>query len=99
MTTNANWLLPRWHQEWNILTNNWLAEDNTAENITNSAIWRAPHFLQFELLDTILVGGNGCAFDGDIVLLSRQGRVNCYLGWTIFIIQIFSLFINGLIFT
>lgn len=43
---------------------------------TYSSVWTPPHFLQFELLHALLVGGDGCALDTDVVLQDGIGSVD-----------------------
>src|SRR5665647_2609448 len=46
---------------------NRLAEYRTTNNITNSSIWRFPHFFQSKFFNPRFVRRNGCTFDADIV--------------------------------
>src|SRR3546814_20077370 len=52
-----------------------LAEDDTAQDVADCAVGRAPHLLQTEFLDPCLVGRDGRAFDADAIFLHRLGRL------------------------
>ena len=56
-----------------------LTEDNTAKNVTNGAVWRAPHFLQAEFFNTLFVRRNRRAFNTGAVFLDRFSGINCDL--------------------
>ena len=45
-------------------------------SISKLTVWRKPHFLQAELNDALLIGGDGRALDGDVVLQGCVGRIN-----------------------
>jgi len=76
VTADADWLLPAGHEEGNVLAHDWLAEDDAVEDVTDGAVGRLPHRLQLEFLDTLLVGGDGGALDGDVVLQGGVGGVD-----------------------
>lgn len=44
--------------------------------IAHRSVRASPHFLQFEFLDSSLVGGDGSALDTDRILLDSLGRVD-----------------------
>ena len=68
VTANADWLLPAGYKKWDILADDWLTENNAAENVTDSSVWGFPHRLQIEFFDTLLIGSDGRAFDSDVML-------------------------------
>jgi hypothetical protein len=76
MTTDNDWLGPAWNEARNIRANNWLSEDSTVQNITNSSIWRLPHLFKLELNNTFLIRSNGSTLDANLVLLDCVGRLN-----------------------
>jgi hypothetical protein len=47
--------------------------------VSDGAVRRQPHLLELELLDALLIGRNGCAFNAHRVLLDSLGRINCHL--------------------
>src|SRR3546814_7260736 len=53
-----------------------LAEDDTAQDVADCAVGRAPHLLETEFLDPCLVGRDGRAFDADAIFLDRLGRLD-----------------------
>ena len=56
-----------------------LAEHSSVEDVTDGAVGRLPHLLEVELLDTLLIGGDGRALDGNVVLQGRLGGVDRHL--------------------
>jgi hypothetical protein len=47
--------------------------------VPNGTVGRQPHFLQLKLLHSLLVWGDGCAFDTNRVFLDSFGGIECYL--------------------
>ena len=45
---------------------------------TDRAVWTPPHLLEFEFLDTRLIGGDGRTLDADLVLLDRLCSVDSH---------------------
>lgn len=45
---------------------------------TDCAIWTLPHFLEFEFLDTRLIGRDGGTLDADFVLLDCLCSIDCH---------------------
>ena len=76
VTANNDGFRPAVDQSWNVLAEDWLAENGATENVTDRAVGRTPHLLQAELLDTGLVRGDCRAFDGYVVLLGGFGGVD-----------------------
>ena len=72
MAANHDWLGPMWNQAWHIADDDWLAEDNSTQDITNSSVRRLPHLLKAKLSYTRFIGGNSCALNSDAVLLDRS---------------------------
>jgi hypothetical protein len=79
MTTNNNGLGPAGHEAGHVGADNGLTEDGTVQDVTDGSIGRFPHLLKLELLDTLLVWGDGSALDSDLVLLDGVGRLNSNL--------------------
>ena len=79
MTTNADGLSPAGNEAGHIGADDGLTEDGTIEDVTDGSIGRLPHLLQFELLDTVLIGGDGGALDANLVLLDGISRLNSHL--------------------
>ena len=69
VSANDDWLLPPWNQSWDIFDDNGLSEDSAVEDISDSSVGALPHLLEFEFLDSGLVGGDGGAFDAYFALL------------------------------
>lgn len=72
-------LSPARNESWNIADDDWLAEHSSIQDVSNGSIWRFPHLLQAELLDTFAVRCDGCALDTDFVLQHSLGAVNSNL--------------------
>jgi hypothetical protein len=47
--------------------------------VSDGAVGRQPHLLELELLDALLVGGDGRAFYTDRVFLDSLGGIECHL--------------------
>ena len=45
MAANHDRLSPVWNKTWNVADDDWFAEDNAAENVTDSSVGRLPHLL------------------------------------------------------
>ena len=74
--TDANGPGPSGHQSGDGLADDRLPEDGAAEDVPDGAVGREPHLLQTELDDALLVGGDGGALDGDVVLQRGESRVD-----------------------
>ena len=79
MTSNHNWLRPTRNKFWNVLANDWLTENDTIQNVANSAVGRLPHLLQVEFFYTGFIWCDCCAFHANTVLQNGMCRVNRYL--------------------
>ena len=75
MTAHDNRLGPTGHKAGDVLTDDRLAENHAAQNVTDRPVGGAPHLFQAEFLDPSLVRGDGRAFDANAVFLDRMGRV------------------------
>ena len=75
VTSNNNGFGPAGYQARDICADNGLTEDGTIQDVTDGAIGRFPHLLKLELLDTLLVGGDGGTLDAHLVLLDGIGRL------------------------
>jgi hypothetical protein len=58
VSSDNNWLGPAWNAFGNVFDDNWLTEDSTAENVSNSAVGWLPHLLEVEFLNTSFIGCN-----------------------------------------
>lgn len=76
MTANDDWLRPAWNQTRNVLADDWFAEDNATENVTDGAVWRLPHLLELEFFNAGFVRRDGCAFYADAVLFDGVCSIN-----------------------
>jgi hypothetical protein len=76
VSSNYNWFSPAGNKSWNVFDNDWLTEDSSAKNVSNSSVWRFPHLLELKLLDASLIGCNGGAFDANSALLDRHSSIN-----------------------
>lgn len=45
---------------------------------TDCAVWTLPHLLEFEFLDTRLIGRDSRTLDADLELLDRLCSIDCY---------------------
>ena len=77
--TDANWSCPSRNQPRDGFTNDRLSEDGSSQDVSDGSVGREPHLLKAELDDAFLVGGDGRALDGDVVLHRRDGGVDCHL--------------------
>jgi hypothetical protein len=53
-------------------------------------VGRLPHLLELELLDALLIGGDGGALDADVALLDGLGGVNGDLNESVCVSKYFS---------
>lgn len=79
VSADDNGLSPSRDESWNVADHDWLAEDCSIENVPNGSIGGFPHLLKVEFLNSVLVRGDGCAFDSDLVLQHCVGAVNSNL--------------------
>ncbi len=85
VASNNNGFRPARHRLWDAFQDDGFTEDSSSKNVPDRAIGTLPHFLQFELLDTSLIWGNGCTFDTNAVLEDSLSGVDgnfviCLLG-------------------
>ena len=76
VSTNNNGLNPAWDATRNVGDNNGLAEHSAVKDVSNGTVGALPHLLEVELLDSILVRGDGGALDGDLVLKGGVGGID-----------------------
>eukprot|EP00354_Favella_ehrenbergii_P012733 CAMPEP_0170461958 /NCGR_PEP_ID=MMETSP0123-20130129/7655_1 /TAXON_ID=182087 /ORGANISM="Favella ehrenbergii, Strain Fehren 1" /LENGTH=452 /DNA_ID=CAMNT_0010727081 /DNA_START=45 /DNA_END=1403 /DNA_ORIENTATION=- len=76
VSANDDGLGPAWHAAGNIGNHNRLSEHGTVKDISDGSIGAPPHLLEVELLDTALIGSDGGALDGDLVLLGGVSGIN-----------------------
>lgn len=60
---------PSAHKPGDIFADDSFPEDSATQNISDGAIWWLPHLFQLELLNPLLIGGDGSTFDTNVVLL------------------------------
>ena len=76
MSSNDDGLGPAWNAFWNVRDDNGLSEHGTVEDVSDSTVGTLPHLLKVELLNTALIGGNGGALDGNLMLFGSVGGIN-----------------------
>src|SRR5690606_7456641 len=76
VTADADRLLPAGYGPRHVGHDDRLAEDDSAEAVTDRAVPGLPHLLEAELLDARLVRGDGGALDAHAVLPDGVGGVN-----------------------
>ena len=76
VTTNHNRLGPARHKPGNIGDDDGLAEDHAAENVSNGAVWAAPHLLESKFFDSCLIGGDSRTLHTDPVGLNGVRGIN-----------------------
>ena len=79
MSSNDNGLSPPGHQPGNVLDNDGLSEDSSIELVSNRAIGAFPHLLQFEFLDSGLIGSDGRALNANLAFLYGCSCIQCHL--------------------
>jgi hypothetical protein len=97
VTTDDDGLGPAGDKARYVSADNGLTEYGTVKDVTDSSVGGLPHLLKVELLDTVLIGGNGSTLDTNLVLFDGVGRLNCNLifsGITVFNGEIVVLQIN-----
>mmetsp|Transcript_4757 Transcript_4757/g.8982 ORF Transcript_4757/g.8982 Transcript_4757/m.8982 type:complete len:333 (+) Transcript_4757:725-1723(+) len=72
-------LLPAWHRARHVAQYHGLAEHGAVEEVADATAGGVPHPLQAKLLHARLVGGDGGALDGHVVLERRQRRLPRHL--------------------
>ena len=94
VSSNDDWSGPSWNVSWDVFDENWLSEHGSTEIVSNGSIWRFPHLLEFELLNSGLIRGNGGALDSNLVLLDGLGSLKSDLvicGISVFDAQVIVL--------
>jgi len=76
VSTDDDWLGPSWHKSRDARDNNGLTEDGSVKDVPDRAVWRSPHLLESELLNTALVWGDRGALDSYLVLLDSVGAID-----------------------
>lgn len=69
MTTDDDGFYPACHQPGDVFADNGFPEDSASKNVPDSAVRRFPHLFQLELLNPLLIRGDGGTLDTNIVLL------------------------------
>lgn len=69
MAADDDGLHPPAHEPGDVFADDRLPEDSAAQNVPDGAVGRLPHLLQLELLNPLLVGGDGGTLDANAVLL------------------------------
>ena len=68
MSSNDDGFFPARDESGDVADDDGFSEDGAVENVPDGSIWAFPHFLQFELLNSGLIGSNGGTFDTDLTL-------------------------------
>jgi len=76
VSTNNDGLNPSWNKSGNVGDNDWLSEDCTIKDISNGSVWRFPHLLETELLDSLFIRGNSGALNSDLAFRNSVGSIN-----------------------
>lgn len=76
VTADDNGLGPTWNETGHVCADDGLTEDGTIEDVSDGSIGALPHLLEVELLDTVLIGGDGGTLDSDLVQLDGVGGLN-----------------------
>ncbi len=79
VTTNNDGLGPSWDESGDVLEDNGLSEDGSIEDVSDGSIGGSPHLLKFELLNSLLIGGDGSALDSYLVELDGVSSINSHL--------------------
>jgi len=79
VSTDNNWLSPSGNKSGDVADNNWLAEDCSVKDVSDSSVGGLPHLLKTELLDSVSVGSDCGALNADFVLEHGFGAVDCDL--------------------
>src|SRR5690606_9007354 len=79
MTTNNNWLCPTLNVTRYVAHNDWLTENGSSHNVTNSSVRRFPHFFQSEFFNTLFIWSNGSTFDSYVIFFNCFSRINSNL--------------------
>lgn len=79
MTANDDRVGPARHQTWDILAQDRLTENGSAENVTNGSIRRKPHLLQLEFFNSLFIGRDSGTLDSDVVLQNGVSSIDGYL--------------------
>ena len=94
MSTDDDWFCPTWNTSGNVLDDDWLTENDTSNNITESSVGRLPHLLQIEFLDSSFVRSDSSTFDTNFAGFDGRCSVDGYLvisGITVFDTQVVVL--------
>ena len=76
VTADDDGLGPAGHEAGHVGADDGLTEDGTIEDVSDGAVGALPHLLELELLNAVLVGGDGGALNADLVLLDGVGRLH-----------------------
>jgi hypothetical protein len=66
-------------QSWNVLDENGFSEHGSVEVVSDGSVGALPHLLQFEFLNSSLIGGDGGALDSHLALLDGSGGIEGHL--------------------
>lgn len=58
-----------------MFADNSFLEDSTTQNIPDGAIWQLPHLFLLELLNPLLIRGDGATLDTNVILDSFCGTL------------------------
>jgi len=76
VAADADGLCPVGDEARDVVDDDGLAEYGAADDVADGAVGRFVHFFESEFFDARFVGGDGCAFDADSVLVDGVGSVD-----------------------
>lgn len=79
MTSNDNGLLPSGHDLGHALEQDGLSENSSVQDVADRTVGRFVHLGEVELLDTLLVRGDGRTLDSNVVLEDRLCSIDGHL--------------------
>ena len=76
MSSDDDWFGPVVDESWDVFAENWFSEDGSSEVVSDGSVRGFPHFFEFELLDSGLIGGDGGALDTNLAFLDCFGSIH-----------------------
>lgn len=75
VSADDDWLGPVLDQSGDILDEDGLSKNGAIEVVSDGSVGTLPHLLEFELLDSRLIGGDGGALDADLAVFDGLGSI------------------------
>lgn len=99
VSSNNNGGGPSRHETRDVGNDNWFSKNCSVQDVTDSSVGTAPHFLESEFLDTTFIRGNSCAFDSNLGSLHSFSAVDgdlivCGISTLDRKIVVFKIYIN-----